>query len=599
MLTRVSTLLSTAAALHMKAAPPKRIVWVRHGEVNSGLKPGAVYGGADVPLSTNGEAEARAAAAMIAAGVTDNVPVTRVFCSPLARAVYGAERVAEACGLGAPTPLDGLREVGRGDWYGLTPAEITEQYGDDANMAAFVSRPTFRPPGGESLEDVAARVLPARDAVLAALEPGTAAVVVSHLFVTRTVASRRCPATSWRALVLTAPPPPPSPDHQRHRQMPGGAGGAASAGRRDHTHRRHRHPHRQRLVRRIRGAFGGGRRGGRPRALLWAQARRARGKHQRSDRGQLKLSTDAENNRVSTSAKESKPCGNITPGLGSAARAGRRPADTNWRSGIGAMANDCANWSSPASSALEASGKQPASDQMACELPSTEQRPSDPRDIELQCADDAGPSVVVRSESMTYASVGEVLKSKYCVAQVIFNMVGSLAGPTFCFWILFAVIGQGPYLWYGPQVLGPVGGGTFFSSILCMALQPMGMPEAVSKGWFHVVRASDVPAWLLWLIRPRNGMARHLRVAVALIPVYWPPTILLARYAVGPVMATWTQIWFGVVYSIFLAPATTAIGLLGFALEHNYARVEATMSMDPRPVRRLVSRFCGCLRLLC
>ena len=41
----------------MKAAP-KRIVWVRHGEVNSGLKSGAVYGGADVPLSTNGEAEA-------------------------------------------------------------------------------------------------------------------------------------------------------------------------------------------------------------------------------------------------------------------------------------------------------------------------------------------------------------------------------------------------------------------------------------------------------------------------------------------------------------------------------------------------------------
>ena len=40
----------------MKAAP-KRIVWVRHGEVNSGLKSGAVYGGADVPLSTNGEAE--------------------------------------------------------------------------------------------------------------------------------------------------------------------------------------------------------------------------------------------------------------------------------------------------------------------------------------------------------------------------------------------------------------------------------------------------------------------------------------------------------------------------------------------------------------
>ena len=159
-------LLSTVstAALSMKAAP-KRIVWVRHGEVNSGLKSGAVYGGADVPLSTNGEAEARAAAAMIHAGVTEGVPLTHVFCSPLARAVYGAEAVAEACGLRDATPLDGLREVGRGEWYGLTPAEITEKYGAAASMSTFVTDPTFRPPGGESLEDVAARVLPARDEV--------------------------------------------------------------------------------------------------------------------------------------------------------------------------------------------------------------------------------------------------------------------------------------------------------------------------------------------------------------------------------------------------------------------------------------------------
>lgn len=39
---------------------------------------------------------------------------------------------------------------------------------------------------GESLDDVSARVLPARDHVLAAIQPGTTAVVVSHLFVTRT-----------------------------------------------------------------------------------------------------------------------------------------------------------------------------------------------------------------------------------------------------------------------------------------------------------------------------------------------------------------------------------------------------------------------------
>mgnify|MGYP006143803387 CR=1 FL=1 len=132
----------------------KRIVWVRHGEVASGLKSGAVYGGADVPLSANGEAEAQAAAAMIARGVTDSMPLGAVFCSPLSRAVYGAKAVAEACKLAAPTLLDGFREVGRGDWYGLTPAEITEKYSVNADMATFVSDPAFRPPGGEMLRSM-------------------------------------------------------------------------------------------------------------------------------------------------------------------------------------------------------------------------------------------------------------------------------------------------------------------------------------------------------------------------------------------------------------------------------------------------------------
>ena len=54
LLRMASILLSTSSALGL--AMPKRIVWVCHGEVNSGLKKGAVYGGADVPLSSNGEA---------------------------------------------------------------------------------------------------------------------------------------------------------------------------------------------------------------------------------------------------------------------------------------------------------------------------------------------------------------------------------------------------------------------------------------------------------------------------------------------------------------------------------------------------------------
>ena len=276
-----------------------------------------MYGGADVPLSTNGEAEARAAAAMIHVGVTDGVPLTHVFCSPLARAVYGAERVAEACGLrDALTPLEGLREVGRGEWYGLTPAEIMERYGEAASMSTFVAEPAFRPPGGESLEDVAARVLPARDAVLAALEPGAAAVVVSHLFVTRTVVQAALRAQGDAAAQPWSKCPPPSavpelascassgrawqPRAARHSQ-----GGPRPVGSRllprvpsepapkspislpcvplGHGHRRHRHSHCEHLVHRVRGRWTRGR----PLALLRPQARGARRQQQRPDRGQL------------------------------------------------------------------------------------------------------------------------------------------------------------------------------------------------------------------------------------------------------------------------------------------------------------------------
>ena len=74
--------------------------------------------------------------------------------------------------------------------------------------------------------------------------------------------------------------------------------------------------------------------------------------------------------------------------------------------------------------------------------------------------------------------------------------------------------------------------------------------------------------------------------------------MLLARYAVGPVMETWTQIWFVVTYVITIAPSATSLGVLGIALEPNYLRVEATMSMHPHPLKRIGYRFLGCLRLL-
>ena len=76
-------------------------------------------------------------------------------------------------------------QVARGDWYGLTPAEIVETYGADAAMARFGDDTAFRPPDGESLDDVAARVRPARDEVRAracfAVTPPTQRATVARI----------------------------------------------------------------------------------------------------------------------------------------------------------------------------------------------------------------------------------------------------------------------------------------------------------------------------------------------------------------------------------------------------------------------------------
>ena len=111
-----------------------RLFLIRHGAVIPPA-PGALYGGsADVPLSTAGEAEARAAAAALA-----DVDIDHLVASPLARARYGAEQVA-ATRASARPPVElaeGLREIDRGRWVGLTPEVIEQRYpGDLAGHAA-------------------------------------------------------------------------------------------------------------------------------------------------------------------------------------------------------------------------------------------------------------------------------------------------------------------------------------------------------------------------------------------------------------------------------------------------------------------------------
>jgi broad specificity phosphatase PhoE len=183
---RLASTMGAGARSTPPAEDVKRLVLVRHGEVDLAMFDGkkCLYGGVDIPLSSKGRDEAAAAAAVLE-GEED---ISVLWASPLSRAVYGAERIAERQdGMGrsaaAVVRHDGFREVDRGEWVGQTLEEIGSE-----EMARWNRDPTFRPGGGaEALADVAARVLAAKDELLARSPWGSTTCLVSHMWVTRSI----------------------------------------------------------------------------------------------------------------------------------------------------------------------------------------------------------------------------------------------------------------------------------------------------------------------------------------------------------------------------------------------------------------------------
>jgi broad specificity phosphatase PhoE len=169
------------------ASTAKRLFLVRHGEViNPGGDRSVYYGAMDVPLSTLGEEEAVAAAQYLA-----HFALSAVFSSTLSRAIYGAQRVRQlqTTTLGSKeedvVPLEGFKELDRGDWCGKTLDEI----GADLFAKFDACDESATPANGESYPALKRRVLAARDQALDQIQPGQAAAVVSHLQVTRCMLS--------------------------------------------------------------------------------------------------------------------------------------------------------------------------------------------------------------------------------------------------------------------------------------------------------------------------------------------------------------------------------------------------------------------------
>lgn len=87
-----------------------------------------------------------------------------IFCSDLVRSTDTARIISENRAK-KPQPLADLREISLGEWDGLTMAEVRERF-PNAWRQRGEELATFRPPGGESFQDLQTRILRVFDRII-------------------------------------------------------------------------------------------------------------------------------------------------------------------------------------------------------------------------------------------------------------------------------------------------------------------------------------------------------------------------------------------------------------------------------------------------
>jgi broad specificity phosphatase PhoE len=154
----------------------RRLVVVRHGRTAWNAA-GRYQGHADPPLDSVGVEQATRLAPQLAA-----LDPQLIVTSDLRRAVATAVPLARATGL-VPEVDARLREVHLGAWEGLTRPEAAIRFPDE--MAAWEAGVDVARGGGETRAHAGRRCGEAIMDRLAATEPGSVVVVVSHGLVLR------------------------------------------------------------------------------------------------------------------------------------------------------------------------------------------------------------------------------------------------------------------------------------------------------------------------------------------------------------------------------------------------------------------------------
>ena len=174
---------STVSMPH-KAKTTTRVLLLRHGAAE-GSKEGFFYGSTDAPLLAEGETQVREAAVRVKSWLMESE--TALYASPLIRSVRTAEILADAVGLGLkPVIVSDIAELHLGDWEGETHAGLTEKELERlaAHYRNFVRS---KPPGdGESVAELAARVLPAFRGICSR-EKDKNVIICAHAAVNRVI----------------------------------------------------------------------------------------------------------------------------------------------------------------------------------------------------------------------------------------------------------------------------------------------------------------------------------------------------------------------------------------------------------------------------
>lgn len=144
---------------------------IRHGQTDWNLE-GRYQGQSDVPLNENGLTQAETLIEKL-----NGQAFAAIYSSDLTRARQTAEPVANELGLTVQIEPR-LREINQGEWEGVLVDDIKARYAELWSQRT-IDPAGVRPPGGETVGEVATRVYTALDDI-SRIFPTGQLLIVSH-----------------------------------------------------------------------------------------------------------------------------------------------------------------------------------------------------------------------------------------------------------------------------------------------------------------------------------------------------------------------------------------------------------------------------------